>query len=234
MAAIHIPLFFYELGSIIYVIASIVGILLSYYSFKLYNFSHKKEHMFLTYGLILMAMGFIVLVVSTLYGFSIFWSCYPICRFDLLDPAYLSTVRVGNYLYYLITLAGYGFIAMSYLKNFGRSKFFILSIPLNLTGLVQKQDILGFIYPFINSYFQLFHLLSLVILTFIVSNSLTNYFATKNRYRLLVMLGFGFIAAYHFLMVLTEVNAIVFALAHISLLAGLASLLYMLVKVGSG
>ena len=234
--AIFIPLWFYEFSSMTYFIAAVVGILLSYFSFKLFNLTGKREQKLLFYAMLFIALGFIVLTIANVYGLFHFQYCIPAyCQFDLTDPTYSLIIKGGNYAYYLTSLIGYILLSMTYLKSIKidklLGKFFAL-IPLNTAFLFETTQY-WFFYPFDNLIFQLFHLLSIVIIAYINFNTITNYLVLKSKYSFPVMVGFLFIGSYHFLMALTPFKPVVFSVAHLSLLAGLVSLLWMLVRVNS-
>ena len=115
--AVLIPLWFYWFSTAIYALASIVGILLSYFSFRLYDLTRKKEQRRLFYAMVFITVGFIALSISNIYGFSNFQYCFPACQFDLTDPNYSFVIKGGNYLYYLTSLIGYVLLSLTYLKS---------------------------------------------------------------------------------------------------------------------
>ena len=232
--AIPIPLLLYEFSTWIYFLAAIVGILLSYFSFKLYSMTGKREQRFLFYAMVFITIGFILLTIANVFGLSNFQSCFPLCQFDVTDPVYSLVIKSGNYIYYLTSLIGYTLLALTYLKSIKIEKFFgrfFAFIPLNVTLLIETANIEFFLYPFGNFAFQLFHLLAIVILSYINFNTITNYLVLKTRHSFPVMIGFIFIGLYHFLMALTPFKPIIFGVAQFSLLAGLISLLWMLIQV---
>lgn len=237
---VEIPVWSYVFGTMTYVLAALVGIPLSYFSFRLYSLTGKREQRFLFYAMVFITLGFFILSVVNIYGFSNFQSCFPICQFDLTDPNYSFVIKGGNYVYYLTSLIGYILFALTYLKSIKIEKIlaylspkkflFILPFSTASLGPILNQN---FLYPFENLIFQLFHLLAIVILSYINFNTVTNYLVLKSKNSFPVMVGFLSIGLYHFLMALTSFKPIIFVVAHLSLLIGLLSLLWMLVKVNS-
>ncbi len=227
--AVLIPLWFYVFSSVTYIIASLAGILLTYFALKLYKLTGKREQRFLFQAMGFITLGFVILSIANIYGYFHFQYCFPACQFDVTDPNYTLIIKSGNYAYYVASLLGYILLAMTYLKTIKIDKLFVV-MPLNLALIFQSLQH-GFLYPFDNFVFQLFHLLSIIILSYINFNTITNYLVLKTKHSFPVMVGFLFIGAYHFLMALTPFKPIVFAAAHLSLLVGLASLLWMLVQV---
>lgn len=223
-----IPLWFYEVGSIMYVVATVVAGLLAYYSFKLYDLTGKRQHMLLHSGFIFITAGFLALSFSNIYSFWNFESCQDNCRFNPYDPVY-NLIKFGNYGYYATSLIGYLLIGLSYsggVRIKGRKLFATVPI-IDLSVLVGVQVL----YPFINSFFSAFHFLSLVILFYIILKRVSGHLMGRNQYMKLNFMGFVFIAIYHLLMLISPFEADLFALAHLSLLVGFGSMLMMLVQV---
>ena len=261
MANIIIPLWFYEFGSLMYILSSVVAFLVSYFSFRLYRYSKSRKHLFLSAAFAFVTFGLAVLTIGNAVSYLNFVECRPNCRIDPSDVTYLW-IRFGNYGYYVASTIGYVLLALSYFKTDFKSKSnsktrikgrkLLLStllllpillpvfLPAPLPPILPAFDITIFIpqqqtfvlFPFINPYFQTFHILSSIMLAYIVLQVLPNYFRTKSRLSLLVLLSFLAILLYHVLMFAVAVSPIYFALAHFSLLAGFGMLLLMLVKVG--
>ena len=227
--AIQIPLWFYAFSTVTYILASLMGLFLTYFSFKLYRMTGKREQRFLFQAMGFLTLGFLILSSVNIYGFFNFQYCFPICQFDLTDPNYSFVIKSGNYAYYLTSLFGYILLSLTYLKSIRIEKFFVF-FPLNAALLEQTLN-QGFLYPFNNLVFQLFHLLSIIIISYINFNTITNYLVLKSKHSFPVMVGFLFIGAYHFLMALTPFKPIIFIAAHLSLLGGLLSLFWMLFQV---
>jgi hypothetical protein len=220
--AILIPLWYYEFGSVIYLIATFVGLLLSYYSFKLYELGSKKKQMLFHFGFIFITAGLFAMALGNIYGYVNFVSCQPVCQINPSDLTY-SIIRFGNYGYYLATLIGYALIALSYMGSARKLLPVVVTVGVSNSTFV--------LYPFVNAYFQLFHLLSVLIVSYIGLKTIHNYNASKSKYSFYVMLGFIFIGVFHFLMLLIPFSEILYALAHFSMLLGFGSLLYMLIQV---
>jgi len=130
-------------------------------------------------------------------------------------------------------------------KTIKSNKKFLLSffvLPLSLFALLlppafdvtilQTQQPIFVLFPFINPYFQTFHILSSILLAYIVFQVLPAYLKTKSKLSLIVLLSFLSILFYHVLMFGVAIYPIFFALAHFSLIVGFGLLLLMLVKVG--
>ncbi len=227
--AIVVPIWFYEFGSAMYLVATFAAILLSYYSFKLFSITSKKQHILFHAAFVFISFGLLALTVGNLYSYINFESCKPQCQFNPVDPTYFW-IRFGNYGYYLATLIGYSLLALSYFKT-NRMKIFAAGAPMGIELFFQLQEADSVLYPFMNSYFQIFHSASIVLLTYIAIKTFLNYFRTKTNDSLLVFSGFAAIEFYHVLMFLIPFDPSFFALAHFSLLFGFSSLLLMVAQV---
>lgn len=225
-----VPLWFFEFGSTMYFLAAIIGLLLTYFSFKLFNLTGKTQHFLLNAGFIFITAGFLAMLVGNYYSYANFESCNPNCAINPTMNTYFW-IRFGNYGYYAATLIGYVLLALSYWYSTNRKKSIIKFLPVvGMTFLFQQPGVFV-LFPFVNEYFQIFHILSILIISYIVTKTWVNYSKTKTENSLLVLSGFVAIDFYHVLMYLIPYYATSFALAHLALLAGFGSLLVMLIRV---
>jgi hypothetical protein len=228
---IIVPMWFYEFGSVMYFFAALIGLLLSYFSFKLYNFTRKRQHLLLNLSFVFITIGFIILAASNIYSILHFERCEPNCT---ITQQHLSWILYGNYSYYITSAVGYLLFLLSYpiFKKKERKKLFLQIAPIFTFNVLFLQPIYV-LYPFENAYFQPFHLLSAILLFLIVIQTFGNYRKTKAKTRVaaLVPIGFAAILFYHVLMFSIPFSPLFFAFAHLSLLIGFTSLLLMLVKV---
>jgi len=104
------------------------------------------------------------------------------------------------------------------------------SVDINILFPTQEIFVL---YPFVNPYFQTFHVLSSVLLAYIIFQILPSYLRHKSKLSRLVLLSFLAILSYHILMYILPISATFFALAHFALLVGFGMLLFLLIKVNA-
>jgi hypothetical protein len=241
-----------------YFLSSVVAFLVSYFSFRLYRYSGSRQHLFLSAAFAFITFGLAILTIGNAVSYFNFDECKPNCKIDPTDATYMW-IRLGNYGYYLTSTIGYALLALSYFKiNFKgsmrsklknkikdnirlKNKRFILTVlalplltmlPAFDITIVLPQQQTFVLFPFVNPYFQTFHIISSIFLAYIVLQVLPNYLKNKSKLSLLVLLSFLSILFYHVLMFAVAMHPICFALAHFSLLAGFGLLLLMLVKVG--
>jgi hypothetical protein len=259
---IIIPLWFYEFGSLMYFLSSAVAFLVSYFSFRLYRYTNSRQHLFLCTAFAFITAGLVVLTIGNAISYFNFDECKPNCIIDPTDVTYLwiRFGNYGYYLtaligYSLLALSYLKFNFKNKVANKNKAinsnksktsnKKFLLSffvLPLSLfmlllppafdVTILQPQQLIFVLFPFINPYFQTFHILSSILLAYIVFQVLPAYLKTKSKLSLIVLLSFLSILFYHVLMFGVAIYPIFFALAHFSLIAGFGLLLLMLVKVG--
>ena len=226
-----VPLWFYEFGSVMYFFAAIIGFLLTYFSFKLYNYTRRKSHLFLHLSFIGITIGFIALTASNTFSVFHFEQCQPNCV--ITQQQIFNWVIFGNYVYYITSIIGYSLFLLSYSISEKKSKkklFLQLAPPIAINTIFQYQPIFV-LFPFDTLFFQPFHLISSILLLLIVIKTFANYRKNKSQLSLLVPLGFAAILFYHILMFSIPFSPLFFAFAHLSLLAGFSMLLLILIKV---
>ena len=214
-----------------YFFAAIIGFLLSYFSFKLYNFTRKRYHLFLNLSFIFITIGFSILAASNIYSFLHFERCQPNCI--ITNQNVFNWILYGNYGYYLFSIIGYFMFILSYplYRKKGESKFFLEFIPAFTINIFFQPQQTFVLYPFENAFFQPFHILSALFLLLIVLRTFANYKKAKLKNCSLIPLGFAAMLFYHVLMFSVPFSPLFFAFAHLSLLIGFTSLLLMLAKV---
>ena len=205
--AILIPVRFYGFDTAMYLASAIIGFLISYYSFKLFRITKKKYHFYLYTGFAVLAMGFLILSLTSGY---VYLGYYTEHRYIGSDTS-VYVDDFGYWIYYLSSFAAYALFALMYFtEDLGAP---IIFFPPWYAG------------------FPYFHITSFFLLSYVVFRNATNYAMKRNRNAFLVTLGFGLIAGYHLLLFLTSFSRFMYVLAHLSLLAGFLSLLTMLVRV---
>jgi hypothetical protein len=234
---IIVPLWFYEFGSVMYFFAAIIGFLLTYFSFKLYNYTKRKSHLFLNLSFAFITIGFIVLTASNTYSHINFEQCSPDCV--ITQQQIFNWIVLGNDIYYLTSLIGYALFLLSYFVSAkkDRKKLFFAVAPLLASSILFQPAPLPFfqplyvLYPFESMFFQPFQIVSSILVLLIVLRTYSNYKKTKAKFSSLIPAGFTAILFYHILMFSIPFSPLFFAFAHLSLLAGFSLLLFMLIKV---
>lgn len=227
--AILIPIWFFEFSFAMHFLATVIGIFLSYFSFKLFRYTRKRIHLFLSLAFIFITIGFAILAISNVASLFHFENCETGCTVNSLEPVF-NWIVFGNYGYYVTSLIGYFLFVFSYFEiGKKRKKLFTFLQVISTTFFFRPPP--QVLYPFEPRFFQPFHAISAIILLAIVLQTFSIYKKTKLKLSLIVALAFVAILFYHVLMFAIPFSPIFFALAHISLLVGFSSLLYMLIKV---
>lgn len=205
---ILIPYRFYGFDSLMYLVSAIVGFFVSFYAYKLYDITAKKQHFYFYIGFTILSMAFLTLSVSTGYSYLTYFRNRPA---SLLDTV-IAVDDFGYWIYYIASLVAYGFMVLAY-KPEKSSILPIFFLPAWYRG------------------FPYFNILSFFLISYVAFRNVINYNMKKNMNTLLVMLAFILIGGYHLLLFFNFLGKIVYVLAHLSLLAGFASLLIMLTRV---
>jgi len=202
-----IPAWFYGFDSAMYLVSAIIGFLVSFYAFRLFELTQKKFHFYLYLGFTVLSMGLLTIAITSGY---VYLDYFRTGQYIGSDP-YSSVDDFGYWIYYAASLVGYALLTMIYLPE--KAKFLPLLIPVWTKG------------------FPYFQILSFFLLSYITFRSVINFVKKKNLNTFLVFLAFGGIALYHLLLFFTFFGKIIYVVAHFSLLAGFVSLLIMLLRV---
>jgi hypothetical protein len=204
--AILIPTRFYGVDSVMYFASALIGLLISYYSFKLFKITSKRHHFYLYTGFTILSIGFLTLAMTTAYVYLGYYTQHQFTGFD--DILYVDDF--GYWIYYFASFFAYAMFVLMYLSE-------DLGLPIMIPAWYK-----GFPY---------FHIVSFFMLAYVVFKNATNYAIKRSKNSLLVTLGFGFISGYHILMFFTSFSKVVYVLAHIMLFLGFGSMLMMLLRV---
>lgn len=206
-----IPYRFFGFDSFIYIFAAIIGFVISAQLLKLYRISSEKSHLRLHLGLVILSTGFLILgIINTGAYINFIESCRTACQISVFNEMF-DLYDLGYWMYYALSLVAYIIILTVYLPE--KSQF---------------PAMLSLLWPI---GFKTFHLLSLLILSYVIFRTITNYFSDKNRYKFLIMIAFLMLGGYHLLLFFVSFNRIVYAVANLSLLASFMSFMLMMLQV---
>jgi len=214
------PTWFFGFDTIVYFACAVIGFFISSRTSKLYSVSHNRTHRFLFLGFSLLSVAFLILGLTSWYNYS--FSKYSIFYFKFclqtstnsctvnLSEAMFDLDDLGNSLFFILSTAAYAFFVMMY---FPKKIYFTAFLPLLL------------------SFNQYFYTISIFLLSYVFFSSLFNFLQDKNRYRLLVLLGFIGLTIYEFCLVFPYVSAALYVDYHIFLLFSFISFLTMVTLV---
>lgn len=203
---ILIPMKFYGFDSVTYTAAAIIGFFVSYYAFKLYSITSKRQHRHLYWSFILLSMGLLTVAIASWFNYF---------NFELYAGKYLLDEAVfvddlAYWIYYFCSFIAYLSLAMMYIPE---KSFPIMFLPPWYKG------------------FSYFNLGSFFVLSYVIFRSIANFFSHKNLNSFLVMSSFSLIGLYHLLLLFTSFSKFVYVAAHIFLGLGFFSFLIMLIRV---
>lgn len=227
-----IPVWFYGFDSIMYLISSIVGLLLSFYFHKIYSLSSDKKHMYLYFGFLLLSFGLLSLSITNIFSYITFWHCQRFCVLGIIDQAF-GLEDFSYFLYFGLSILAYALFMLAYTpKNFKLPNlpfsisliyFIIILITLPLT----KGDIAWY------TYHSFFHLIAFLMLAFVSFMNIINFSEKENLNSFLVAAAFTLLALFHLLHMFSFISGWMYVSAHLSMLIGSILLLSVVVRVKS-
>ena len=211
---IIIPQWFYGIDSLVSVLSAVIGFAVSYNFYKLHRISKSKSHLNLHYGFALLSMSF--LIIGVVSGFSYLRYLVPTPTetnvLGMFDDV-VSIEDVAMWLYYIASIIAYIIFLVAYMPSDEDDEFSPLLIPVWYLG------------------YKSFHLLSMMILAYVVFRAAMNSAGKKSKASQLVLLGFSCMWLYHLLLFMTSFSGLSYVLAHITLLLGFSSFLIMIKSV---
>ncbi len=202
-----IPLWFYLTTSIIYSSSAVIGFLVSYFAFRAFRMTKNKTHLFLFLSFLALSLGFITLSVTSGYIYT---------TLEIYKGSSVS-LNLLNYqgfrTYYILSSIGYVLLTLMYLPKKVMNKLFIIYVPIWYASSVN------------------FHLLSIVLLLYVMIRSVINSVKRKNLSSCLVTFAFICLLVFHSLLLLTPFSQSMYITANIFLIIGFLSLLLMLIRV---
>ncbi len=225
-----IPNWFYGFDSIMYLISSLIGFLLSFYFHKLYSLSSEKRHMYLYYGFLFLSFGLLSLSITNMFSYLTFSDCPTSCLLGLLDRTF-SLEDFSYLLYFGLSISAYALFMSAYLPK----KFKIPKLPLIifltyfLVVLISLPAAEGNRVWY--TYHEFFHLTAFIMVVFVLFRNIINFSEKKNINSFLVVAAFIFLSLFHLLHIFSIISYWMYVFAHISILISFLSLLFMLVRV---
>jgi hypothetical protein len=203
----QIPLWFYLITSTVYTSSAIIGFLVSYFAFRSYRMTKNKSHLFLFLSFLLIGLGFVALSSTSIYIYT---------TLQLYRGSSIS-LNLVNYLgfrtYYILSAIGYVLLTLIYLPKKIMDKLFILYVPIWYASSFN------------------FHVFSIVLVLFVMIQSIINSIRKKNLNSYLVTIAFVCLLIFHLLLLLTSFSQSMYLTANIFLILGFLSLLTMLIRV---
>jgi glucan phosphoethanolaminetransferase (alkaline phosphatase superfamily) len=208
MEEMLIPLMFYGIVSFVYLAVAAIGFLVTFFAFRVHRLISEKSVRNLSISFFILSIGFIVLTAISIFT-------YVQIQYYNSYSGIVFYNYYGFSIYYWLSLAAYILLAFTYLPKIKKGKKIIpvLFVPLWYVDYTQ------------------FHLVSLLLIGFVIFRSLQNSLKRKNLDSYLVTFAFACLAAFHALILLTTFTPFMYVVANSFLIVGFVSLLAMLVRV---
>ena len=212
---VNIPGWFFGANAVLELVAAVACLLVFYFATKTSKLTKQDNIFFL-------GLGFFFLGVSFLARTLVHLLFYPFNANKLLNDVVVF-FNYGGLFYMALTLAAY---------------LIILAVSMQIGG--RKTISLIFLISFIGIFFstlplRIFHLISIIVLIYILSHYLLNYTRKKGLNSFLTFVGFFLILVGHVLFILQiyglYTDYVIYMVAHLVQLGGYGSLLWMITRV---
>ena len=208
---ILIPVWFFGLDTIFYIISLLIGLATAFYAYKVYVITGKRQHFYLFMGFTILSIGLLSLTLTSSYVYIVV-NTIPNATREVYNT-FFDIIDFGFIIYYIISIVAYAFLIMMYLPE-ERKKRPIFSIL-----------------PWWFVLFPFFHLLSVLMMAFVVFRSFINWSHKKTKSGFAVFMAFSGIGLFHLMSFFTFVFAMFYVLSNIFLVLGFLGLLVVLVRV---
>ena len=204
-----IPLWFYSATSVVYSLSAVIIFLVSYFAHRAYKMTKNKSHFFLFLSFLVLGLGLAVLSGVSIYIYT---------TLELYKGSEVSLNLINNrgfLTYYILSTISYILLIFIYLPEKIRSRLHILYVPIWYASS------------------ENFHILSIVLLAYVILRSIVNSLKRKELNSYLVCFAFICLLIFHLLLLLVSFSATMYITANIFLILGSLSLLFMLIRVNT-
>ena len=205
---VPIPISFFAYDFLIFFLCAVIGAMISYKAFRLYQITENKSHYYLYMAFAILSAGMLTLSISGAYVYVKF---LEIGYFAVFDDVF-GVDDIGYWLYTLSTFISYALLIMMYQPKKFDKRLFLL-VPFTFDFLLGTNVILFFM------------------MSYITLRSAMNYFSKRSANSMLVMLSFMALASYHALLFFIPYSKLLYAVSHMALISGFALLLLMLIRL---
>lgn len=231
----RIPNWFLSLDPMFDVILAILGFVVSYYGLRLYRVSSKKSHFNLHLGFMILGAGFLVNGITGIYAilnaleahgynvtdlFSGITGLQAILNSSLTPQALLLSRIVnipnfGYWIYFATSIIAYILFVSMYLQENRKTTLLPVAVMI----------------PFWFDYFATFNVVSILLLSYVVFQTMVNWLDRKNANTLKVAGAFALLLGYHVLLAFSPFSELAYFAAHLSALLSFLLLMVMIRSV---
>ncbi len=218
------PGWFYGKDIIIDAVSIVVLTLLSYFTFRCYRSTKKKEHLWFSIAMGLLSLSFLFKILT---NFTLYQHVLATRNLGLFTITYHTVVEnealeiIGTMVYRLLSLLGLYTLFSLYYKQQDRASIILIIYFIIITTY------------FTSAAYYVFHITSLLLLVFILLHYHHNYCHTKDRFAKLVYISFGIIALSQLIFIFLRINLFLYPIAETIQLIGYLLLLLSFILVRS-
>lgn len=204
-----IPMRFYGIDSVIYLISAAICLAIAYKAYRLHAFTSKRQHLYLATAFTVLGIALATLTLTT--GFTYYSMIYTGAGEHFFDQIFYID-DLGFWIYYIASFAAYALLILMY-------------IPEHKTAFIPAIF-------FTTRYFEYFNIVLFFLMAYVAFRASVNFFSNKSRPAFLVMSAFLMIAAYHAILPFAAFSKVAYVVAHGAHIAGFGSLLLMMFSTG--
>ncbi len=175
MHIVFSPIWFMGIDSVFEILAALISLLVGAYSFRIYRSTGKKQFKYLFVAFALIFLSFISRSVTDIMAYSLFLESMPmITRIMNVQYVYLA----GIYVYQLLMMGAYMTLVALSLKIRNKRVFSLLVLFILISSVAGLYN------------YSIFHMVSSVLLFYVVFHFYENYRKRKSCNSLAVFLAF--------------------------------------------
>lgn len=207
----QIPGWFFTIDALMDLLLAALGFVVSYYGLKLYQTSSKRSHFNLHLAFTILSTGFLVNGITGIYAIL----NSNLTPRELLLGRIVNISNFGYWIYFAASLAAYFLFASMYFQENKRNILPVIMIP------------------FWFDYFAAFNVISILMLSYVVFQTIANYLERKSRNALKVTWAFALLLGYHVLLAFSPFSELAYLAAHLSALFAFLLLIAMIRSISS-
>ncbi len=203
----QIPVWFFKIDAGLDLLLAVLGLIISYYGLKLYRVSSKKSHFNLYLGFTILSAGFLVNGITGVYALL----NSRLTPQELMLGRIVNISNFGYWIYFATSIIAYILFVSMYLQENRKSTL----LPVMMM-------------PFWFDYFPAFNVVSILLLSYVVFQTMVNWFDRKSASTLKVMAAFALLLGYHVLLAFSPFSELAYIAAHLLVLLSFLLLIMMI------
>lgn len=203
----QIPAWFFKIDAGLDLLLAAMGLIVSYYGLKLYRVSSKKSHFNLHLGFMILSAGFLVNGITGVYAIL----NSRLTPQELMLGRIVNISNFGYWIYFATSIIAYVLFVSMYMQENRKNTM----LPVVMI-------------PFWFDYFAAFNVVSILLLSYVVFQTMVNWLDRKNAGTFKVMAAFALLLGYHVLLAFSPFSELAYLVAHLSVFLSFLLLIVMI------